>query len=156
MGQSEKVLKSMTSAHPEFMERTELLSNHLHTAFYQSFSLRREALPCRERRLGIKELSTQRLPCFHLCSARRLVKLELLFLYKLSHKFGHRAISQKARLGKTGEDHTESGSARSWSSRVIPEPGPCPDGSGTSPVREAPNPPGQPAPVRGHRRRALL
>lgn len=123
------------------MERTELLSNHLHTAFYQSFSLRREALPCRERCLGMKELSTQRLPCFHLCSARRLVKFKLLFLYKLSHEFGHQVISQKARMGKTGRDRRGSGSASSCCSRGIQSTGSCPDGSGISPVREAPNPP---------------
>lgn len=79
------------------------------------------ALPCRERYFGMKELSTQRLPCFHLCSARRLAKLKLLFLHQLSHKFGHRVISQAARMGKSGKDHSGSGSASSWSSRVIPE-----------------------------------
>lgn len=100
----------------------------------------------------MKELSTQRLPCFHLCSARRLAKLKLLFLHQLSHKFGHRVISQAARMGKSGRDHSGSGSASSWSSRVIPEQRAqdCPDGSGLSPLRRPRTLPGKPLPVRGH------
>lgn len=80
------------------------------------------------------------------------MKLKRLFLYQLSHKFGHRVISQKVRMGKTARDHSGSWSATSLLQQGYPRAhgtALCPNGSVVSPLREAPHLSGQPVPLCG-------